>query len=256
MFPGFGTLANSAMILAGSLLGLTLRKGIPDRFKVSVQTALAVSVVMIGLSGTLSGLFRTNPAGTLDRVDIFVLILALVLGAFLGELLRLDRVFDRIGRGLARLVVRSDDPETAHGVSKAFVEATLLYCVGAMAIVGAVEDGLSGDPSTLVAKGMLDGFISILMASTLGVGVALSAGSVLLYQGAVTLLAIFLKPLATPEILLQTSMVGSAVILCIGLNLLDITRIHVAKLLPATFMPALFALAAALARILAPGLFG
>ncbi len=235
---GIGTLVNAMAIIAGCAIGLLLRKGFPDRIKNIITDGLGVSVIFIGISGTLAGIYRIKPDGLLDRADILMLIISIVIGSVLGEFLRIDRGFDAFGEYARKKLSKAGDSHFTEG----FVGASILFCVGAMAVVGSIEDGLMGNPSTLFAKSFLDGIASIIFASAYGSGVLLSALSVLVYQGALTAGATFLRPIVTDHVLIQMSMTGSALIFCIGLNLLGLKKMNVANMLPATFIPMIWAL--------------
>ncbi|MBC8536567.1 DUF554 domain-containing protein [Feifania hominis] len=235
--PGLGTIVNTLAILAGALVGLLIRRGLPEHISDSLTNALGISTLMIGISGTLTGLFRVKPDGLLDRVDLLLLIVSLVVGTLIGELLNIDRGFERVGQFAERRLGRNDGR-----TGRAFVESSLLFCVGAMAIVGAIEDGLAANPTTLYAKSLLDGVASIIYASTLGAGVLLSAGAVLLYQGTITVASFFISQYISDALMLQISMIGSAIIICIGLNLLGLKRIKVANMIPAVLVPVAWAL--------------
>ena len=235
--PGIGTLANILMILGGSLVGMLIKKGVPERFKAIIFQALGASTFIIGLSGVLSGVLKANGAGGLESQYILLLILSLVLGGILGELLRLDRLFDRAGDKIKQLFSKQ---ASGTDVGTGFANCTILFCAGAMAIVGAVQDGLLADPTMLIAKGMLDGIVSVLFATVYGVGVPLSAISVGVYQGLITLLAVLIKPYLTDAVVLQMSLVGSDVLMLIAFNLWDMKKFNVANLIPAAFIPLLF----------------
>jgi len=236
---GIGTLVNALAIIAGSTIGLFLRKGFPDRVKNIITDGLGVAVIFIGISGTLSGIYRVKPNGMLDRSDIMMLIISIVIGSILGEFMRIDKGFDAIGEYARKKMAKTGDSHFTEG----FIGASILFCVGAMAVVGSIEDGLMNNPATLYAKSFLDGIASIIFASAFGPGVMLSALTVLVYQGAITAGATFLRPLVTDQVLLQMSMTGSALIFCIGLNLLGIKKLNVANMLPATFIPMIWAIA-------------
>ena len=237
--PGIGTLANVGMILGGSIIGMFLKKGVPERFKTIVFQALGTATFLIGLSGVLSGVLKTNDSGGLDSQYILLLILSLVLGGVLGELLRLDRLFDQVGEKIKRAFSQQ---AAGTDVGTGFANCTILFCAGAMAIVGAVQDGLAGDPTMLIAKGMMDGIVSVLFTTVYGVGVPLSALAGLVYQGSITLLAFLVKPYLTDAVVLQMSLVGSAVLMLIAFNLWEIKKFNVANLIPAAFLPLIFSL--------------
>ncbi|MGI6031049.1 MAG: DUF554 domain-containing protein [Eubacteriales bacterium] len=234
MIAGSGTLVNMAAILAGTGVGMLVRRGIPQRVKEVLESATGVSTLLIGLSGCMAGMLSLQQDGTLQTTDTMLLVGCLTLGGMLGVWLRLEERLDGLGQRLAGLVSRGEEHSRT---GQAFVTATLLFCVGAMAVVGSLEDGLTGNGSTLYVKAVLDGVLSCVLASTLCPGVGLSALSVGVYQGAMTVLAVWLRPLVTDQAIGQMSMVGSALVLCIGLNLLKISHIRVGYFLPATFLP-------------------
>lgn len=219
-------------IAAGGGLGLLLRKGLPERFKEIIVQALGLAVIIVGLSGTLAGLFRVTPEGGLNRQFLMLMIFSLVIGGTAGELVNVERLLNRAGAFLERRLVKGEGT-----FAKGFVTASLVFCVGAMAIVGSMEDGLSGNPEILYAKAILDGVIAIVFAATMGPGVLFSAVSVFLYQGSLTLLARLISPVVTGVMVTQMSLVGSVLILAIGMNLLGFIKIRVGNLLPAVFVP-------------------
>ena len=220
-----GTIVNTAAIIAGSLIGLLFKGGIPEKYGKTIMHAIGLAVILIGLKTAL----KTD--------DILIIIISLAIGSVMGELLRIEDRLEQLGKGLGRLLPGDND-----GVAKGFVTASLVYCVGAMAIVGALESGLSGNHQTLFAKSLLDGIGSILFASTLGIGVLFSALSVFFYQGAITMAASTLKPFLTPGVVAQMSAVGGLLILAIGINLLEIKKLKIGNMLPAIFIPLIYQL--------------
>lgn len=218
-----GTIVNTLSIIVGSLVGLLLRGGIPERFAKIIIHAIGLAVVLIGLRAA----FETDA--------ILVVILSLAIGSALGELLGIENRLEQLGH-----FIESRLSKESKGVAKAFVSTSLLYCVGAMAIVGAMESGLTGNHQTLYAKSILDGIGSVLFASTLGIGVLFSAVSVFVYQGLITVSASCLKPFLLPEIVSQMSAVGGLLIMAIGIDLLEIKRIKVGNMLPAIFVPLVY----------------
>jgi len=211
-----GTIANAAAIVAGSLAGLLMHGRFPENVKKIVFQALGLAVLVIGLQMALA----------FDRP--LLVVFSLVLGGICGELLRIEDRLEALGERL-KAVARSRNALFTEG----FVSASLIYCVGSMAVLGALDDGLRQDPTILFTKATLDGFASIPLASTYGVGVMFSAVPILLYQGAITLAAGSVREFATPQLLAQLSSVGGFLILSIGVNLLGLTRIKVGNLLPA-----------------------
>ena len=218
-----GTIVNTVAIIAGSLIGLLFKGSIPEKYGKTIMHAIGLAVILIGLKTAL----KTD--------DILIIIISLAIGSVMGELLRIEDRLEQLGKGLGRLLPGDND-----GVAKGFVTASLVYCVGAMAIVGALESGLSGNHQTLFAKSLLDGIGSILFASTLGIGVLFSALSVFFYQGAITLAASTLKPFLTPGVVAQMSAVGGLLILAIGINLLEIKKLKIGNMLPAIFIPLIY----------------
>lgn len=236
---GLGTIVNAAAVIVGSILGLVLKFGIPERFKSTIMQAISLSVIFIGTSGVLQGIFKVLNSGKIDRQYIMLMIFSLVIGGLVGEILRIEDFLDRLGERIKKAVskvIKSENSTFTEG----FVTASLVFCVGAMAIVGSLEDGLNRNFSILFAKSILDGVTSVIFSATLGIGVMFSSVAVLLYQGSITLLAGLLKPLLTDAVVLQMSMVGSVLIFAIGLNMLGVSKIKVGNLLPAMFVPALW----------------
>ncbi|MDD5913159.1 MAG: DUF554 domain-containing protein [Oscillospiraceae bacterium] len=219
-----GTIVNSLTIIAGTVAGLLLGKFIPDRFNDAISKGIALCVLYIGVDGMLAG------------ENALISILSIVLGVILGELLRLDDRIRSLGDWVER---RFAGKHTKGSISEGFVSASLLFCVGAMAIMGALDSGLLRDHSTLYAKSTLDGITSIVYSSTMGVGVALSAIPVFLYQGAIALGASFIEPFLTPVVIAEMKCVGSILIVGLSLNLLGLTKIKVMNYVPAVFLPIL-----------------
>jgi len=232
---GFGTIVNAAAIIAGGTAGSLLKNGLPERYRDTVMQAIGLSVLMIGTSGTLQGMYKVTGSGRLDREFIMLMIFSLVAGAIAGEFFNIEDKLDRMGNWF-----QSKFSAGSGSFAEGFVTASLVYCVGAMAIVGSLEDGLTGDTSTLFAKAILDGVSAVIFAATMGIGVAFSALPVFIYQGIITLMAGFIKPWLTPDVISQTSLVGSILIMAIGMNLLDLKRIKVGNLLPGIFIPFIY----------------
>lgn len=221
-----GTLINCAAILLGSALGLLLRKGMKPRVSQTVMQGIGLSVVLIGL------------AGALKTQNTLLVILSMVLGGVAGSLLDLDRRMNDLGAYAQRRLSRGG--EAGNAFAKGFVTASLVFCVGAMAVVGALDSGIRGDHSTLIAKSALDGVAAVVFASSLGAGVMLSALPVLVYQGAIALLGSAVAPLLSDPVVGEMSAVGGLLIVGIGLNMLLDKDIKVANLLPAILVPFLY----------------
>lgn len=233
--PVQGSVVNAAVIIGGALLGILIKGKLSERFKTIIMQALGLSVVIIGLSGTLSGIYKVASDGTLESDYIMVMIICLVVGSIIGEAIKIEQKLNRFAE-----LIQKKLPGSGADFSIGFVTATLVYCVGAMAIVGSLDEGLTGNAETLYAKSMLDCISSVIFSSTMGIGVLFSAIPVLLYQGSITLLAGFLKPLLTTEVICQMSLIGNILILGIGLNILEIRSIKVANMLPAVFLPIVY----------------
>lgn len=232
---GLGTIVNTAAIITGGTAGVLAKSGLPERYRETIMQALGLAVLIIGLSGCLQGIFMINSSGSLDRQFVMLMIFSLVIGGLLGEFMNIEQRLERAG-----MWIQSKIGGSGGNFSEGFVSASLLYCVGAMAIVGSLEDGLTGSTSTLFAKAVLDGVSAVIFGATLGIGVAFSAVPVFIYQGSITLLAGLIKPWLTETVILQTSLVGSVLIMAIGFNLLEIKKIKAGNMLPAVFIPLVY----------------
>ena len=219
-----GAAVNFATIFFGSLIGLALKKGIPERFRDVIIGGMAFCTVYVGITGLLKG------------KSTLVIVISIAIGAFIGELFDLEGKMNKLGD-----YVQSRFKGNDNKISQAFVTATLLYGVGAMAIVGSLQSGISGDHSTLFTKSILDGIMSIILTSQLGFGVMLSAVPVFIYQGAITLLSGFLEPYLTETAIAEMTCSGSLLIMMIGFNLLGITKLKIVNYIPAIFISAVLA---------------
>lgn len=218
-----GTIVNSVTIIVGSVLGVLLNKGIKDEYKSTIMDGVALTVILIGIMGAL------------DTENLILMTISIVLGSIIGEALKIEKKLDNLGTSLEKKFGKGDS-----NFSKGFVTASLVFCVGAMAIVGALESGLQGNHSTLFAKSIIDGISSIIFASTLGIGVGFSAIAVFLYQGIITLLASSVRDILTPEVINEMSAVGGLLISAIGINILGLKKIKVGNMLPSIFIPILY----------------
>ncbi len=225
----FGTFVNVAAIAAGGLLGLLFRKGLRDNLRTIITQAVGLAVVFVGAAGCIGQMLEpgANPV---------LFIICLALGGLIGEGLKIEARLARLGDWLQGRLKSGEEGSFSRG----FVAASLLFCVGTMAVMGSIESGVRGNHSILYAKSLLDGIFSLVMASTLGVGVAFSALSVLVYQGVLTLLAGLASSYLTADMLREVAIVGGILITAIGLNTLEITRIRVGNLLPAVFLPVVY----------------
>ena len=210
-----GTIVNTTAIIIGAGVGTIIGNKLKERYKNTAMQGLSLAVLLIGFKMAL------------DTSNVSIVIFSLLLGGLIGEFLKIETKLNKIGEWFeSRLKGQGR-------VAEAFIQCSLIYCVGAMAIMGAVQDGLLNDPSTLYAKSMLDGFTAIAFSSTLGIGVILAAIPVFLYQGSITLLAGLLKPLLTDPVITEMTATGGMLIVAIGINLLDLAKIKVGNLLPA-----------------------
>ncbi|MDX9691902.1 MAG: DUF554 domain-containing protein [Acholeplasmataceae bacterium] len=227
-----GTLINAAAIIVATLIGVVLKKGLPDKIQKSVMMALGLGLITLSLGWFLKD-FLTITDGVISTSHELLIIISLVVGALIGEWIDIDM---RLNRWAENIEIKYKLPPLAKG----FISATLIFCVGAMAIVGSIQDGVSGDYSILVIKSLLDFVTAMILASVLGIGVIFSAISVFIYQGAIFLLARQAEPLLTPEIIQSLSMVGNILLIAIGINFTEIKRIKVANLLPALLIPIIY----------------
>lgn len=218
-----GTIVNCIAIIIGCLLGLVLKGRLSERISNTIMAGLGLCILYIGISGSLKG------------QDTLLIIISIAVGALIGEIIDIDKWLNELGQFLEGKIKKKDGQRIS--VAEGFVTASLLFCVGAMAIVGSLESGLKGSYDTLFAKSLLDGITSIIFASSLGIGVVFSAVSVFLYQGAITLGAGFLAGLLSSEVISNISAVGSILIIGLGLNMLGVTKIKIANLLPAVLLP-------------------
>ena len=225
---GLGTLINILGIVAGGVCGLIFGKMLKKEHQESLGVAAGVSVLFLGIAGAMEGML-TMADGKVTSGNSMVLIISIMLGTLMGELLGIENWFTRLGEWLKMKTGNAKDGGFVDG----FVTASLTVCIGAMAIMGAIEDGIMGDYSLLTAKAVLDFIIIMVMAASLGKGAVFSAVPVGLWQGAVTILARLIKPLMTELSLLYLSFVGSVLIFCVGINLVWGKKVNVANMLPA-----------------------
>ena len=226
---GLGTIINCGSVLAGASAGMLLKNGLSKRFEDTIMQGIGLCTMFIGIGGALSGLL-TLENGQLATQHTMLLILSLALGALSGEALNLEKHLEDFGVFCQNRLKSSGDSHFVEG----FVSFSLLICIGAMAIVGSLQDGLSGDASLLIAKAIIDGIAAVVFAASLGKGVFLG----------LTLLARFIRPWMTDELIAQMSRVGSVLIFAVSLNMIRKDKIKVGNLLPAVFLPAVFYLLA------------
>ena len=233
---GLGTIINVIAIVLGTVLGILLHKYIPQRLQKTVVSGIGLSVCFVGISGVISKMVFIKNDG-LDTKDTMLMVASLVIGAFIGELIDIEKWLERFG-DFCKSKLKTGNKNSRF--TEGFVSASLLFCVGAMAIVGSLEDGLSGNYSTLFAKSLMDGTMSIFFAATMGIGVCFSIIPVFVYQGGITLLARVIEPLLSDALINRVSLVGSVLIFAIGLNMVTENKIKVGNLLPAVLVPVFY----------------
>ena len=211
------TFVNCGVIIVGCIIGLFIKGGIPERFNKIIMNGLALCAMFIGFSGALEG------------NNTIITIVSMAVGALIGELIDIDKWLNKLGETIQAKLDKGDGKESR--IAEGFVNASLLYCVGAMSIVGALQAGLSGNYDTIYAKTVLDGVSSVIFSASMGIGVIFSSVTVLLYQGGITLCATFLSGILSQAVIAEMTAVGSLMIVGLGLNLLEVTDIKIACLL-------------------------
>lgn len=221
-----GTIVNVSTIIVGSSIGSLLKKGIKEKYKLSITQSLGLVSVSLGMTWIVKNLSQST--------EPLLFIVSLVLGGFIGELIDLDTKINSLSNRLLK------DRKREINFMEGLITAVLLFCVGTMSILGPLESALNGDHTLLFTNALLDGITSLILASTFGIGIMLSAVVLFIEQGTIYLLAQKVAPLATPEILGQVSIVGGVLIFATGLNILEIKKIKSLNLLPAIFIPILY----------------
>lgn len=232
---GLGTIINTAAVIAGGLLGMGLKNGLKKQLQDSLMQACGVATIFIGGAGALSKMLVFQD-GKLETQGTMLLIFSLVFGCLLGEWMNVEQKMDVIGEKIKKAVGASNDNLFVEG----FVNVSLIICVGAMAIVGSIQDGISGDYSMLTAKAILDMIIVIIFASTYGLGAVFSAVPIFIYQGSITLAAAFLGSFVSEAIISDLSFVGSVLIFCVGVNIAFGKKFKVGNMLPALLIPVFY----------------
>jgi len=215
----WGTIVNVLAIVVGSILGVLGGNFLSEGTKDTVSKGVGLGVILIGMQMAL------------ETQHLIVVLVSILLGAVTGEIIGIEKYLDKAANLLERRIQGDNGKEG--GIAKGFVTATLIFCIGAMAIMGSLQSGLTGEHSILYAKSVLDGVTSIVLASTLGIGVALSALPLFIYQGTITLLAHIIEPLVIEEAVTEMKATGGLLILAIALNMLELTKIRVGNMLPA-----------------------
>ena len=234
---GLGTIVNVASVIAAGFIGVLVKGGIKERFQSTIMGVLGISTMFIGASGTLQEMFVIEN-GSISTQGTMLLVLSLIIGAVIGEFLNIEAKLEKVGEWLKNKVKAKNDNKFVD----AFVNSTLVICIGAMAIVGSLQDGLTGDHSTLFVKAALDFPIVLIFASTLGIGAIFSAIPLGLYQGAITLFAGFISPYLSDNLISNLTLVGSAMIFAIGVNLAFGKKFKVGNFLPGLLVPVVYEL--------------
>ncbi len=223
-----GTIINTSAIIAGGLAGTFIKNRLTDKYKDIIMQAIGISVVFVGIASSISKMI-------LPEANPILFIISLVIGGIIGEAIGLERKINRFGAYLQNKVANSDN-----SFSKSFVHASILFCVGSMSILGAIQSGTQNDHQLLYIKSILDGVASVIIAASSGIGVVFAAVSVFVYQGSLTLLSGFFEPYFTEDMSREISIVGGVLIAAIGLDILEIKKIKIANLLPSVFIPVIY----------------
>lgn len=234
--PGIGTVINAVAILIGGLFGILFGKFLKERHQDTLCKTCGICVLFIGIAGAMEGMLMVNE-GTVSSGKAMLVIACLAIGALIGELLNIEGAFERFGKWLK---VKTGNAKDKMFVD-AFVTASFTVCIGAMAIVGAIQDGILGNPSVLITKSILDLIIIMIMTSSMGKGCIFSAIPVAILQGSVTVLAQLIEPFMTEQALANLSLVGSILIFCVGVNLIWEKKVRVANLLPSIIIAVIVA---------------
>ncbi len=229
---GLGTIVNTVAVILAGILGLFLKSGVKPRFQKILMQANGLAVIFIGISGVMQHMLVIEN-GSISTKGTMLLIFSLVIGSLLGEWIDIETKMDALGEKLKAAVKMQNDSRFVDG----FVTTSLITCVGAMAIVGSMQDGLTGDSSMIIAKSLLDFVIVVIMTATYGIGAAFSALVIFIYQGGITLLAALFGSIISEALIADLSFVGCALIFCVGANLIREKTFRVANMLPALLVP-------------------
>ena len=228
-----GVLTNGAAAFVGGLIGMLFKKGIPKSIENSINKAMGIVVIIIGLNGVLSNMLIIGEDGRLHSTGELLLVISFAVGTLAGEILKLDERFNSFS-------IKIEKHFRVDGFSKGFITASSIFCIGAMGIIGSLTSGTTGNNSILFTKSMIDFVTAIVLASSLGIGVMFSFVPILLYQGAIYLLAGALSGVLVGDLLIQICMIGYTLIICIGLNLMTPIRIKVINMLPSLLVPVIY----------------
>ncbi len=235
--PGIGTIVNVIAVILGGVIGMIFGKRIKSDIRDSLMKTAGAAVIFIGVSGALTGLLKINSDGSLTTNATLMMIISLIIGTLIGELIKIEKRLDRFGEWLKIKAKATEDG----GFVGAFVNTSLVICVGAMAVVGAIEDGIGGNPATLFAKALLDFLIVIIMTSTLGKGCIFAFIPIGIFQGTITLLSKFMEPvLSTGTLISDMSLVGNVLIFCVGINICFGKKFNVGNMLPSLIIAIIY----------------
>jgi len=232
---GLGTIVDMLAIIVGGGFGLLIKGGLKQKMQDTLMQACGLATIFIGIEGTLSGMFTVTD-GTIQTSGTLLLICSLVIGGLIGEAIDLEEKMDHLGERLKVLVKVQGDTKFVDG----FVTSALIVCVGAMAVVGSIQDGLTGDASMLFVKALLDGIIILIFASVFGIGAIFSALPLGIYQGFITLCAVLIAPYLTSTLISELTYIGSALIFAVGINISFGKKYKVGNLLPAIIVPVFY----------------
>lgn len=221
-----GTIVNSLTVILGCAVGLIVKNSLTTKISNTIMNGLALCTIYIGISGALSG------------GNTLIMVIAIAIGGIIGEIIDIDKCLNNLGYYIERKFKRNKEDDVS--IAEGFISSSLLFCVGAMTIVGALESGLKGNHELLFTKSILDGISAIIFTSSLGIGVIFSSITVFIYQGLITIGAGFLAGILSTEVITNMSSVGGVIILGLGLNMIGVTKIKIANLLPSIFLPILF----------------
>lgn len=229
----FGVLFNGAAAFVGGLIGLLFKKGIPKSIESSMNKAMGIVVILIGLNGVISNMITVGNDGSLHSAGELLLVVSFAIGTLSGEILKLDDRFNRFSG-------RIEQHFHVDGFSKGFITASSIFCIGAMGIIGSLTSGTTGDNSILITKSIIDFITAVILAASLGTGVMFSFLPILLYQGSIFLLAGVLNNILVGDLLIWLCMVGYALIICIGLNLMTSIKFKTINMLPSLLVPIVY----------------
>jgi len=233
--PFLGTIVNFLVVLCCGLMGLLIKKGVPNRISEAIKFAMSICVIYVGIDGVLEAAPKVECIISDGLVKMLVMVISMALGTLIGELIDIDKWVCRLGDFLEGKLVKDG---AKGGFADGFVQCSLLFCVGSMTINGAFQDAL-GKPDILIIKSVIDGVMCLVLASTLGIGCPASSVFVLVYQGLLTVVGLFFADALSPEIISYMSVTGSLVVILIGTNMLGASKVKTANMIPTIFLPAL-----------------